>query len=230
MCDLIIKQTDDSEFLDKQFADCQKVRPLNEPSEKLGRTYFIVAAQFGSVEIMKHLNGTFPNLKLDILDNMGRGIFANSKDEQTRFIALAIAYKKPMFLSMTSEEYQKTKAASDSIKEIWKSHLKNDDIDNFKEWLAPTPIWDLIGVDGYSILHAAAQNRTGRQSDLKLDEVVEKFEKNAISLNLIEISMGRSPALMALAKNQSYAVCRLTVEVEDIGFLLPDIEGHSLDF
>lgn len=131
---------------------------------------------------------------------------------------------------MTSEEQYKTKAASDAIKEIWKTHLKNDDIESFKEWLEPTSIWDLIGIDGQSMLHAAAQNRTGRQSDLKLDEVVAKFEKNAVSANLIEISMGRSPVLMALAKGQNYAVCRLTVNVEDVSFLLPDIEGHSLDF
>lgn len=78
--------------------------------------------------------------------------------------------------------------------------MKNDDIESFKEWMEPTPIWDLIGVDGYSILHAAAQNRTGRQSDLKMDEVVAKFEKNAVNLNLIEIAMGRSPVLMAMAK------------------------------
>lgn len=82
------------------------------------------------------------------MDNMGRGIFANSKDEYTRFMALAIAFKKPSFLTMNSDEYYKTKAASDSIKEIWKSHLKNDSIEDFKEWIAPTPIWDLIAVDG----------------------------------------------------------------------------------
>lgn len=50
------------------------------------------------------------------------------------------------------------------------------------------------------MLHAAAQNRTGRQSDLKLDVVVAMFEKNAVNPNLIEISMGRSPVLMAMAK------------------------------
>jgi hypothetical protein len=41
----------------------------------------MVAAQFGSVEILKFFNTTFPNLKIDVLDNMGRGPFANSKDE-----------------------------------------------------------------------------------------------------------------------------------------------------
>jgi len=105
-----------------------------------------------------------------------------------------------MFLSTTVEDYYKTKAASDAIKDIWKTHLKNDDIESFKEWLDPTPIWDLIGTDGYSILHAAAQNRAGRQSDNKLDIIIEKFEKNAINLNLIEISMAKSPVSMALAK------------------------------
>jgi len=49
---------------------------------------------------------------------------------------------------------------------------------------------------------------------LKLDEVVAKFEKNAVNLELIEISMGRSPVLMALAKGYNYAVCRLTVNVD----------------
>lgn len=63
-------------------------------------------------------------------------------------MALSIGLKKPMYLTMTSEEQYKTKAASDAIKEIWKTHLKNDDIDSFKEWLEPTSIWDLIGIDG----------------------------------------------------------------------------------
>lgn len=65
---------------------------------------------------------------------------------------------------------------------------------------------------------------------MKLDEVVAKFEKNAVNLELIEISMGRSPVLMALAKGYNYGVCRLTVNVEDVAFLMPDIEGKSLDF
>lgn len=63
-------------------------------------------------------------------------------------MALSIGLKKPMYLTMSSEEQYKTKAASDAIKEIWKTHLKNDDIDSFKEWLEPTSIWDLIGIDG----------------------------------------------------------------------------------
>lgn len=63
-------------------------------------------------------------------------------------MALSIGLKKPMYLTMSSEEQYKTKAASDAIKEIWKTHLKNDDIDSFKEWLQPTSIWDLIGIDG----------------------------------------------------------------------------------
>jgi len=50
------------------------------------------------------------------------------------------------------------------------------------------------------MLHAAAQNRTGRVSDDKMDIVFDKFKKNFVSQDLIEISSGKSPVLMALSK------------------------------
>jgi len=67
-------------------------------------------------------------------------------------------------------------------------------------------------------------------SDEKLDAVIDKFNKNKVSQDLIEILMGRSPVLIALDKGYVYAVCRLTVDLKDQETILPDIEGHSLDF
>lgn len=133
-------------------------------------------------------------------------------------------------MDITESDYYKVKRSSDQIKDIWKAHLKSDDLESFKTWIEPISIWDLIAIDGQSMLHAAAQNRTGRVSDDKMDIVFDKFKKNFVSQDLIEISSGKSPVLMALSKGQTYAVCRLTVDVEDLGYLLPDIEGHSVDF
>jgi len=81
ICDIIIKYTDDTELFGTYFEECQKVRPINDQSEKLGRTYFMIASQFGSVNIMKAMNALFPTMKIDILDNMGRGPFTVAKDE-----------------------------------------------------------------------------------------------------------------------------------------------------
>jgi len=58
----------------------------------------MIASQFGSTEIMKMLNNNHSDLKLDIFDNMGRGVFAMAKNEYTRFIILSILNKKIGFL------------------------------------------------------------------------------------------------------------------------------------
>jgi len=46
----------------------------------------------------------------------------------------------------------------------------------------------------------------------------------------IEIAMGKNALIYALDRNYIYAICRLTVDLEDQETILPDLEGHSVDF
>lgn len=87
------------------------------------------------------------------------------------------------------------------MKDIWNLHLKQDSLDDFQDFLKNSNIWDLVAIDGYSLLHSAATNKLGRRADEKLDLVIAKWVKNHVSQSLVEIQMGRSPILMALDRN-----------------------------
>jgi len=70
--------------------------------------------------------------------------------------------------------------------------LKQDSIEEFNHFLNATNIWELVTINGYNILHAAASNIIGKDSNEKLESVIDKFNKNLVKLNGIEIGGAKS--------------------------------------
>lgn len=93
------------------------------------------------------------------------------------------------------------KSSNDKIIDFWNLHLKQDSLDEFKHFIDLTNIWELITINGYSILHAAASNIIGKESNEKLDYVIDKFNKNLVKLNGIEIGSAKTALHYALEKN-----------------------------
>lgn len=86
----------------------------------------MLAAQYGSNAIIKGLySANTDKLKIDILDNLGRGIFTLSKDLYTKFLIISIANNKASNLNnIDSKTFWYLKDTNDNIKDIWNHHLK----------------------------------------------------------------------------------------------------------
>jgi len=69
------------------------------------RNYLQIAAQYGSNVVLNYLYEKYnKELKYDAIDSLGRGIFAISNDEYTKFVLLAMYHNQQNYVKISKQD------------------------------------------------------------------------------------------------------------------------------